>query len=167
MGTTMPRSTLFLLFTLVSSSANFAEAAVCSSDQQSRIMATYTSFFSASRAGDLGRVKAMSSAGVVEQISRFEKAANNPATLARQMGGVMPALDTAKKVSCELAKEKARLIVETEATSGSGQRVPVSSVVMFEHVQGRGWLVGDKATTNPFSAQPVGDLLKHPALHLP
>ena len=164
----MPGIAPFTLLTLACAGfAASAHAATCSPGQQSEMSTTYNAFRSASRAGDLKQVKALSSPDVATQIKSFEKNTSNLAALARQMGGVMPVLATAKSVACEYSGKKARLIISTEAVSDSGQRVPVSSVVMFEQVRGRAWLVGDKATTSPFSAQPASELLKHKELQLP
>lgn len=164
----MPRLVLAALLTLAwSGVAASVDAATCSPGQKSGMSTTYSAFRAASRAGDLKQVKALSSLHVASQIQSFEKTANNPAALARQMGGVMPEIATAKNVTCEHSGKRARLIIRTEAVSDSGQRVPVWSVVMFEQVQGRAWLVGEKATTSPFTAQPVSDLLKFKELQLP
>lgn len=164
----MPRLALAALLTLAwSGFAASAQGATCTPGQLSDLSTTYNAFRSATRAGDLKQVKALSSLDVAAQILSFEKTTDNPAALARQMGGVMPVLTTAKSVACERSGKRARLIVGTDAVSESGQRVPVWSVVMFEQGQGRGWLVGNKAATSPFTAQPVSVLLEHKELQLP
>ena len=164
----MPRLTLPIAFTLACASfTTVACAATCPPDLNSQVTTAYNAFRSASRAGDLAQVKALSSLAVAAQITDFEKNSNNPSALARQMSSVMPVLAAATKIACEYSGKKARIIITTETASQSGQRVPVSSVVMFESVPGRGWLVGDKTMTSPFSAQPVSEILKHEALQLP
>jgi len=166
----MPNLTLPIAFSLAFAGfTTVACAATCPPDLKSQVTATYNAFRSASRAGNLAQVKSLSSLAVAAEITDFEKTSNNPSALARRMSSVMPELAAAKKIACEYSGKKARLIITTETVSESesGQRVPVSSVVMFETVLGRGWLVGDKSMTSPFSAQPVSEILKLEALQLP
>lgn len=164
----MPNLTLPIAFTLACAGFTTAAcAATCPPHLNSQVTAAYNAFRSASRAGDLAQVKALSSLAVAAKITDFEKNANNPSALARKMSSVMPELGAATKIACDYSDKKARMIITTDTVSESGQRIPVSSVVMFESVPGRGWLVGDKTMTSPFSAQPVSEILKYEALQLP
>lgn len=145
-----------------------AKVQSCTATEKSEISMSYENFRNASRAGDLAKVQIWSTSDVARQISEFEKTSGDKAALARQMGGVSPALADALGVTCETAGKKARLIVKTETRSGDKKSVvaDVFSVVMFERQNGS-WRVGVKASTSPFQTQSVDTLLVHQELRLP
>ncbi len=162
----MKKSILVLLcFPLVSA---LAQTDRCKPQQQSELSASYQQFRSASRAGDLNQVKALSSRSVLPDITAFEKTATNASYLARQMGSVMPALAEAKDLRCELSGQRARFVILTQAVDrDSKNTIPITTIVMFERGPGAKWLVGEKAMTNPFSPQSPESLLQHEKLRLP
>lgn len=161
---------------LVSAMANdVAQAGDCTAQQKREIVATYESFRSASRAGNLSQVKELSTSAVVSEVVKFEKTAPDAASLARQMSAFLPGLSYAKDLQCEYSQKRARLIIKTETAEqvltftqeDRPSKVIPASVVMFEHVHGSKWLVGVKASTSPFSPEPIESLLKHEILQLP
>ena len=117
----------------------------------------------------------MSTSTVVSEIVKFEKTAPDTASLARQMSALLPELSSAKDLQCEYSQKRARLIIKTEAAEQvikftqeeRPSKVIPASVVMFEYVHGSKWLVGVKASTSPFSPEPIESLLKHEKLQLP
>ena len=147
--------------------SGIANAATCTAEQKKAVSAAYETFRSASRAGDLKRVKALSTATITGQIAAFEKTTPDSASLARMMGALSPALAEGTHIRCEQRQRKARLIIDTVAVNkSSGKQVPVASIVMFEQGHENAWLVGMKGSTTPFSAQPLETLLQHDAFRL-
>lgn len=140
----------------------------CTSQQKLELTAAYEEFRTASRGGDLKKIKILSSKAVSADIAKFEKTAPNSSVLARQMGAVMPALSGAKEVRCDYSGHRARFIIQTETVDRDSKKsIPVTSIVMFERTPASKWLVGDKAVTNPFSPQSPESLLQHEKLRLP
>jgi len=165
-STVLNTSIYVLLFTALANGV--AQAGDCTAQQKREIVAAYESFRSASRAGNLSQVKKLSTNAVVSEIAKFEKSAPDAASLARQMSAFSPELSYAKDLRCEYSQERARLIIKTEAVQERPKKViPVTSVVMFEHVQGPNWLVGEKGTTSLFSPEPAEPMLQHEKLQLP
>jgi len=140
----------------------------CTSSEKSEIMASYGSFRRASREGNLQAVKALSTKDVVRDISSFETSVNDPSVLARQMGAFSPDLQDAKEIKCEVSGDRSRLIARSETRSEDKATIvaQVFSVVMFQKL-GKQWLVGVKASTNPFKTEPLNSLLVHDQLKLP
>ncbi len=145
-----------------------AKVSICTDAEKAEIFASYVKFRSASKAGDLRKVKALSTPAVAQQIADFERTVKDQSMLARQMGGFSPALEEAREVKCEISGKKSRLTIQSETKSQDKSAVVtrVFSVVMFEKA-GEGWLVGIKGSTNPFDSQPLESLLKHEQLQLP
>jgi hypothetical protein len=147
--------------------SGFADAAICTAEQKDAVSTAYETFRSASRSGDLSRVKAMSTPAINGKIAAFEKSAPSATDLARMMGALSPALADGTNVHCEQRLRKARLLISTVTMDrSSGKKVPVTSVVMFEQGPGDKWLVGMKGSTSPFSAQPLETLLQHEEFRL-
>lgn len=159
----------FALILLCFGSINaLAQTNRCIPQQQSELSVIYEQFRSASRAGDLNRVKALSSRSVSADITAFEKTAPSASDLARQMGFVMPPLSEAKDIRCEYRAQRARFIILTESLDRDSKKtIPITTIVVFERGSGATWLVGDKAMTNPFSPQSPEALLQHEKLRLP
>lgn len=145
-----------------------AKAESCSKSEKSEISTSYIEFSRASRAGDLSKVKALSTKAIAQEITDFEKNVKDQSALARQMGGFSPALEDAQDITCEKSGDKFRLILKSTTKSEDKSKVvaQVFSVTMFEKV-GSKWFVGIKASTNPFQTQPLASLLKHDQLQLP
>lgn len=158
----LPTAVALLLFC----AALPAWSAPCSPDLARHLGQLYDEMRAASRAGDLARVEAMSTQAILAEI-RALRPRPEASMLARQIGAFLPPRAEATSMRCDASGNRARLIVVTRAVDPAGKSNPVSTVVMFERSNGAAWHVGAKALTNPFAAQPVEELLRHPALQLP
>lgn len=150
---------------LLSCAALPAWSTPCSPDLIRRLGHLYDEMRTASRAGDLARVETLSTPAILAEI-RALRPRPDASMLARQIGAFLPPRADATSVRCDASGNKARLIVVTRAVDPAGKSNPVSTVVMFEGSDEAAWRVGAKALTNPFGAQPVEELLRHPALQL-